>query len=150
MNKEVQDYERKQKLRKVINVFLIFVMVLLLGVPVFAYFRISSGGRFALREAKNVRLAYEALIVEYYGNGHSIYNPKKKNGMNDGVEDRLKEVTQNEGEVTLIDYDEKRRKVLEFTYEAYPYRVTYNSSGEKDESWDVDFFMTIQRYNNEH
>ena len=68
-----KDYKRA-KLRHFRNVVLILLAVLLISVPVFGYFRIQTGSHLALREAKNIKLAFDMLSVEYYGSGEYIYN----------------------------------------------------------------------------
>lgn len=140
---------KKKRLRRIKNVILILLLLLLIGIPTFGYFKVASGGHMVLREAKNIKLAYQVLAVEYYGNNKSIYNPAKKNGMTDGVEEKLKEVTENEGNVFLQAYDKKNRTVMAFVYETKSYRVSYERDKDGNEQWKVDYFFTIQQYGGE-
>lgn len=146
MDQEFQKELKKDRIRKIRNAIIIGCIVILIAVPAFSYFKISREGHFALREAKNIRLAYQTLTVEYYGMGKSIYNPTRRNGMSVGVEKRLQEVTQNQGSVCLLEYDKTTRTVTAFTYEAMPYRVTYQLTADGNEEWNIDYLFRIQHY----
>ena len=137
---------RKEYFRKFKNVLLIFLLLLVIGVPSFAYFKVTTDGRFALREAKNVNMAFQMLSIEYYGKDLSIYNPYSSNGLNTGVSERLKDVTENRGEVRLLSYDTATRKVHKFTYETDNVRVTYSLKEDDTNEWKVDYLWNIWTY----
>ncbi len=137
---------RKEYFRKFKNVLLIFLLLLVIGVPSFAYFKVTTDGRFALREAKNVNMAFQMLSIEYYGKDLSIYNPYSSNGLNTGVSERLKDVTENRGEVRLLSYDTATRKVHKFTYETGNVRVTYSLKEDDTNEWKVDYLWNIWTY----
>lgn len=146
MEKEFLEELKKNRIRKIRNALIASCIVILIAIPAFTYFRISREGHFALREAKNIKLAYQTLVVEYYGDGKSIYNPTRRNGMSAGVEKRLQEVTQNQGDVCLLEYDKTARKVKAFTYEAAPYRVIYRMASDGSEEWSVEYIFHLQHY----
>ena len=70
----MQEKELKKKQRyKIRKMIAIFMFLLIFGAVVFSYFHITTQGRLALREGKNVKLALEMLDVEYYGRQKSVY-----------------------------------------------------------------------------
>lgn len=137
-------------LRKFKNALLVFLLILVIGVPSFWWFNVSTDARMALREAKNVNLAFQTLAIEHYGQGKSIYNPNRINGLSDGVEERLKEVTENQGDIRLIDYDKYTRTVKKFTYETDNIRVTYMLKDDVINVWKVDYLWNIWIYDGEN
>lgn len=144
----LDEYSKIRK-RKVRNAIIIFIIVIILAAVCFSGFKISYGGHFALREAKNIKLALQTLDVEYYGVKKSVYNPYKENGLEDGVKKRLSEaVTSEDFKVQIIKYDIKAREVKEFEYESGVYRVTYRCD-DNIEKWKIDFCVTIQQYSND-
>lgn len=137
---------RKENLRKFKNVLIILLLLLVIGVPSFAYFKVTTKGRFALREAKNVNMAFQMLAIEHYGKNTSIYNPYSSNGLSEGVADRLADVTENRGEVRLLSYDTSTRTVYKFTYETDSIRVTYSLKEDDSNEWKVDYLWNIWTY----
>lgn len=140
-----KDYKRA-KIRHFRNVVLILLAVLLLSVPVFGYFRIQTGSHLALREAKNIKLAFDMLSVEYYGSGKSIYNSRRPDGLADGVKERVLETTESKGDVRILEYDKNKRTLKAFVYETGHYRVNYTLDDTKAEHWDVDYLWSVQSY----
>lgn len=140
-----KDYKRA-KLRHFRNVILVFLAVLLLSVPVFGYFRIQTGSHLALREAKNIKLAFDMLTVEFYGSGKSIYNSRRPDGLANGVRERVLETTESKGDIRILDYDKSKRTLKSFVYETGHYRVTYTLDDAKAEHWDVDYLWSIDTY----
>ena len=141
----LEEYNRIRKIR-IGYVVTIVVIICIICAIAFSFFRISVGGHLALREAKNVKLAFKTLSVEYYGQNKSVFNPYKKDGLEDGVKNRLKDVVSSEQfDVRVLNYDVKSREVKEFIYETPPYRVIYRCDDD-NESWKVDYIVTIQKY----
>lgn len=137
---------RKEYFRKFKNVLLMLLLLLVIGVPTFTYFKVTTDGRFALREAKNVNMAFQMLSIEYYGKDISIYNPYSSNGLNEGVAERLADVTENRGDIRLLSYDRNTRKVHKFTYETDNVRVTYSLREDGTNEWKVDYLWNIWIY----
>lgn len=142
-----ENYRRKNNLRRFKNVILVMLLILFTGVPTFAYFEVTTSGRFALREAKNINMAFRMLDIEYYGKNLSIYNPYSLNGLSEGVAERLADVTENRGEVRLLVYDKYKREVKAFTYETDKVRVTYTLLDDGTNEWKVDYLWNIWIYN---
>lgn len=138
--------QKKEYIKRAKNVIIILLLLLLLGIPSFAYFRIATDGRFALREAKNVNQAFKMLAIEYYGKSLSIYNPHSPSGLADGIDERLKDVTENRGEIRLLSYDIYTRTVYKFTYETENIRVTYSLREGEVNEWKVDYLWNLWTY----
>jgi len=148
---EINTLDEYSKIRKrnFRNAIIIFIVVLILAAVSFSFFKISYGGHFALREAKNIKLAFQALDIEYYGNRKSVYNPYKENSLEEGVKMRLSEaVSSDDFKVQITQYDTNARLVKGFVYETGSYRVTYKYENNDTEKWKVDFCVTIQQYSN--
>lgn len=149
MNEELKnDYERKKR-QRVMTAIIIFLVAFIVGLPSFGYFKIETEGRTALREAKNIKIAFQMLSVEGYGRNQSIYDAQSASGMANGIEDRLKEVIENDGSVYLKKYNKKTHTVEEFVYESGHYRVLYQLKPNKQDDWRVDYYLTIFDYGGE-
>jgi hypothetical protein len=96
-----------------------------------------------LREAKNVKLTMEMLDIEYYGQGSSVYDGDRKNGLKKGVEDEIWNMLEHDGDVVLQSYNKKKRKITGFTYANQHYQVIYNYDDENGDSWQVRYFINI-------
>ena len=108
----MQEKEFKKKQRyKIRKMIVIFMFLLIFGAVVFSYFHITTQGRLALREGKNVKLALEMLDVEYYGRQKSVYDPEKKNGLAEGVEKRVYGIAAQTGKTEILSYDKKEHKI---------------------------------------
>lgn len=136
--------ERNQKrFHQFKMILLVVVIVLLIGVPTFAYFRISSAAHTALREAKNVKLTLQMLDIEYYGMNTSVYDASSDNGLRKGVEEEVENMLEHEGEVILQSYNKKKRTINALTYRNNHYEVVYYNDKEKGDTWTVRYFVTV-------
>lgn len=96
----------KNRRRGRFKVVLIVLLVLLVfGTPVIIYFRISADGRIALREAKNIKLSFQMISIEYYAMGDSIYDNTRASGMGEGVRERIDEILELKGSIKITSYD---------------------------------------------
>jgi hypothetical protein len=139
--------ERKQKkLRTFKLVILAAVVLLIVGVPVFMSFKIKTEGRLALRQAKNVKLAFDMISVEYYGMGISIYDSSSSNGLTKGVRERLDEVVEEDFDVAVSSYDKNNRKITSFDYTNANYMVRYVYDSTKGDTWKVYYKYLIYDY----
>ncbi|MBR3306841.1 MAG: hypothetical protein IKI75_06275 [Lachnospiraceae bacterium] len=136
---------RKISMDFVFRFLLIVAVVALLVTAAFYVFHVHSRARFALREAKNVRLALATADIEMYPTGGCIYAPEKRNGLADGVMEKVKRYAGVSEGVTLLDYDKKNREILRFTYRTENYLVSYDHEGE-DGGWRVDLLTRIFVY----
>lgn len=134
---------RREKLKKFI---LIIIILLIIGGVVFTKFAIDSSARNMFREAKNVQLALDMLSVEYYGKDMSIYDENNRDGLADGVEERIEALSGEDGDIYVTAYNFKRREVTGFVYERGIYRVIYTKSKDDIQTWKVDLIINVFRY----
>lgn len=93
---------------------------------------ITATARHVFREAKDVRLALRAVGTEYYGNMSSIYDPNTYNGLAEGAEDRIAELSLRDGDVYLYSWNEEDNTPLIFEYRKGLYTVVYVDSRLKE------------------
>lgn len=124
--------------RRIRNIFLIIFFILVICAVAFISFKINTETKTALREAKNVKLAFDMLTVEYYGRGKYIYDPTKPGGMAQSVYERICEISDTTPYIRITGYDIKKREVTEFVYENNGYRVMYYEDGDVGERWSID------------
>lgn len=134
--------QKRMRRERTIFIIVILVLILLLSCPLFWYFHISTGARLALRSAKNVRLAFIATDIEYYGRGISIYNAENVDGMNRGVRESVQNLVDEKADFTITSYNKKTRTVTGFVYDNGRFLVTYTQDTEGDH-WKVRYLMPI-------
>lgn len=139
-------YRTRDRWLKIIGMIFLIVVICLAA---FSYFRITTEGRFAYREAKNVRLAFQMLEIELRGFGKTVYDFNKPNGLAEGVMKRLSEVISEGGEVHLTEYNHKTHMVTGFTYTLGKYKVTYKCDENLIEHWRVEYSINIFKYDGE-
>jgi len=114
---------------------LVLIVTCIIVGPFMTVAYVNSQARIALREAKNVKLAFEMLTVEYYGLGRVIYKPDSPNGFAAGVQERIDLLMEKE-----------TREVIKFIYENEHYRVIYDVSNQAEENWTVDYILPVLKY----
>jgi hypothetical protein len=144
-DKFIENYKKK-KSRLVKRVLIGAVILLIVGVPVFFVFKIKTEGRLALREAKNIKLAFETLSVEYYGLGLSIYDSSSASGLTAGVKERLGSVVDVDFEVLATGYNANTRTITSFDYTNQNYMVRYAYDEEKGDTWKVYYKYLVYDY----
>jgi hypothetical protein len=136
--------ERKESLIKGLKITAIIVLVILIiGIPAFAYFRVSTKAHMALREAKNVKIAITMLDIEYYAQGASIYAPTRADGLKKGAVADIWETVGFEGDVVLRAYDKSTRTVEALTYTNDHFEVNYYIDDDGEDRWTVRYFFTV-------
>jgi hypothetical protein len=135
----------KKRIRQIKNILLVVLILLVLGVPTFAYFQIKSDAHIALREAKNVKLTLEMLDIEYYAQGSSVYDTSNQNGLKDGVEEEVKKQLENDGTVMLQSYSRKQRTIQAFTYTNKHFEVVYYEDEKEGDTWTVRYFIDVMK-----
>jgi len=145
----LEEEHRIIRRERIKNVLIGFLVAVLICIPVFGYFRISTQAHIAFREAKNIKLATTMLAVEYYGTGQKLFDRSSIDGMNDEVRERLLSVTQNRGHIRLLSYDASQRAITAFTYESGHIKVTYYMDHDGVENWTIDYVFTIEKYPSE-
>lgn len=140
--------ERKKSLKRNIKIACIVVLcMLVIGTPLFTYFRITIDGRVAYREAKNIKLAFDMMEIEYYAQRRSVFDASAPNGMSKGVQERLDEILEHDSDVSILAYDKSNRRVSAFVYTNGHYRVLYHYDAVAGENYEVDFMFRILEYN---
>lgn len=137
------------KRRHVIMTVVILLIVLLVSVPVFLYFKVTTESRLALREAKNVKLTFNMLDIDYYAQNKCIYSANKPNGLSDGVQEEIEKNLEHECTVAITSYDSKLRKVLGFVYTSDHCQVVYRYDNQNGDTWKVSYLLNILEYDGE-
>lgn len=134
----------KNRRRGRLKVVLIVLLVLLVfGTPVIIYFRISADGRIALREAKNIKLSFQMISIEYYAMGDSIYDNTRASGMGEGVRERIDEILELKGSIKITSYDTGNRVVTGFIYTTGSYQVIYTYDKTTGGSYRVNYIFKL-------
>ncbi|MCR5102391.1 MAG: hypothetical protein K6B41_13660 [Butyrivibrio sp.] len=145
MDNLAQKYARKLMWTRRILIVIIVVLVVVFGA---AFFKISTESHQVLREAKNVRVCMRLLSIESYGLGSSIYDSTKKNGLAEGMEERIAELSKEDGEVTLTAWNETDNLPQQFTYKKGNYIAVYDASGDKFKTWKIYYQLEVLSYEN--
>lgn len=142
--------EQKTKLNvgKVLKLILLVIGLLIIFTAVFAFFKVRIDAKTALRDAKDVRMALTSADIEMYAAGKSVFNPTKKNGIEDGAKEKAEQIFISVGDYKITSYDKKNHEITGFQYEVGNYIVTFHKHGEAI-SWDVDFILRVYSYDDE-
>ncbi len=130
---------------RVFKLILILAGLLIIGMSVFFAFRLRVGTNHAFREAKNVYMALSAVEIDYYSRGESIYDPSNYNGLSRGVAERVTQLAGNDGTYRIVNYDNKKHRILNMIYTNGNYYVSYNyNNGES--LWEVKYLLPLYSY----
>ena len=140
-----QQEESAIKWGKIFKIFLLILAALIIGVVVFFVFKIHIDAKDALREAKNVKLALGSVDIEMYAKDKSVFDPSNKNGLEEGVKDKVKQYVTVDGTYKLTNYSYRKREITGMIYEKDHYIVTYIKDGE-DVYWDVDYKLNVYHF----
>ena len=132
----------------VARVALIVIGVAIIGLAVFFFFKIRIESKNALREAKNIRIAIRTTDIEYYAQEKCVYNPDKKNGLEDGVAATVEKLMAPEGTYAITSYSYKRHELTGMTYRKGHYYVVFSKDGDYV-TWDVTYLMRIYHFDEE-
>lgn len=132
-------------LASVIKVILIVLGVLIICMAVFVYFKIRVDSHSALRNAKNVRMSLQAADIEMYAAGKTIFNPSNRNGLEDGVKEKVAALADPKGSYSITSYDPARHELTGMTYRQGNYVVYFTKNGD-DITWDINLIMNISHY----
>lgn len=137
----------ESQLHRTIRIVLRYVLigVLILGIAfiLFSVFRIKNGGDYALREAKNARLALIATGIEYRGSGKSIYTSSRISGMTNEVYNNVKELSGADGNLRLVRYDYDSNEVRQLQYRQGQYLVSFDMDDNGEETWTVEYIIPL-------
>ena len=140
--------DSKISIAGVARVALIVIGVAIIGLAVFFFFKIRVESKNALREAKNIRMAIRTTDIEYYAQEKCVYNPEKKNGLEDGVAEKVNSLMAPEGTYAITSYSYKRHELTGMTYRKGRYYVVFSKEGEYI-TWDVTYMMRIYHFDEE-
>ena len=130
---------------RILKILLIIMGVLIICTAVFFWFYIHKNAKLALRDAKNVYMALNSVEIEYYAQGKSIYDPKKYNGLADGVLKKVQDLVENEGTFRILSYDEKSHQILVLQYRLGYYQINYDDSP-TETVWEVNYMFNVYRF----
>lgn len=144
---KISNYDtNKIKVSKIWNIIFILMLSLIAGAFLFGYFILSTQARNMLREGKNVLLAFDMISIEYYGQNKEIYNSDKRNGLADGVAERIEAMSGEKGTIFITSYSYSKREVTGFIYERNNFRVSYSQDKEGNSYWDIDYVFNVLSY----
>ena len=136
----------KNKKQIIRTVLIIGLIVFVIGIAAFTYFRITTEGRLALRKGKNVKLALDMLDIEFYREKKTVYNPNRPDGLEQGVRERLNDIVGDDGRFNIVSYDRNKRRIEYMIYEEENYRVIYRYDEDDGDIWKVEYIVTIFDY----
>lgn len=136
----------KNKKQIIRTVLIIGLIVFVIGIAAFTYFRITTEGRLALRKGKNVKLALDMLDIEFYREKKTVYNPNRPDGLEQGVRERLNDIVDDDGRFNIVSYDRNKRRIEYMIYEEENYRVIYRYDEDDGDIWKVEYIVTILDY----
>lgn len=129
---EGTQFYRRSSFTDVFRIMLITILVFAMFAFIALWFVVDSGARQAYKEARDVRKALRAVGTEYYGELTSIYDPESADGMTEGAAEKVADISQRKGKVTLYEWDERNNVPLNFEYSKGLYRVVYVDTGLKN------------------
>ncbi len=132
------------KIGDILKIILIIVGILIICAVVFATFKLMIGARAALRDAKDIQMALETADVEMYAASKTVYNPRNKYGIEDGVKEMVEEIVVPDGQYYITSYSTASREITGFKYTVGRYVVYYKKNG-KNVEWDVDYVLRVYR-----
>jgi hypothetical protein len=143
VEKEIELERIRERIRIIKVIGIVVLILIVIGIPAFTYFRITSNAHIALREAKNVKLTIQMLDIEYYGQGSSIYDASRASGLKKSAENEIWQMLEHDGEVVLQSYDYESHTIYAFTYTNDHYQVVYNMDKENGDTWQVRYFVLV-------
>lgn len=132
-------------LASVIKVILIVLGVLIICMTLFVIFKVKIDSHSALRNAKNVRMSLQSADIEMYAAGKTIFNPSNKNGLEDGVAQKVETYADPKGVYSITAYDAKKHELTGMTYRQGNYVIYFTKKGE-DVTWDMNLILNIAHY----
>lgn len=122
------------------------VIIALALCVVFFWLGINSGARQALREARDIRIAFKMKAVEQYGIGDAVYRPSAKNGLVPGMEEQILELADADGEITLQSWDVSQNEASAFTFRKDRFFVVFKLQEDGTGKWDCYYSVRLISY----
>ena len=134
---------RRRVIATVITAALIVAVILCV---VFFWFRINSGTRQAMREARDIRIAMKMKAIEQYGLGGVLYQPTSRNGMAPGMEEEILEMSEADGEIVLQAWDTENNEPAAFTFQKDRYIIIFKEKDDGSAIWDGFYTLKLLEY----
>lgn len=122
------------------------VIVAVILCVVFFWFRINSGVRQAMREAKDVRIAMKMKAIEQYGLGGTLFLPSAKNGMTKGMEEEILKLADADGNIVLQAWDSENNEPAAFTFQKDRYIIIFKVKEDGSPIWDGYYTLKLLEY----
>lgn len=113
---------------------------------VFAWFRINSGVRGAMREAKDIRIAMKMKSIEQYGLGGTMYQATARNGLANGMEEQILKMADAEGDIVLQAWDTELNEPAAFTFQKDRYIIIFKQKEDGSAIWDGYYTLKLLEY----
>lgn len=130
---------------KAFKILLVVVLAAFVVLSIYMVWRVRRNADKVLREAKNVRMALSSADVEMYASGKTIYNPHRKNGLEDGVKEKVDSLVESKGTYSVTSYNSTEHELTGMTYREGNYIVYFSRNGD-DISWNVNMIINVYHY----
>ena len=120
----------------IIGCFIIFVAIAIIGC-IGNYYIQRADSRVVLQQGKAILLAMEVISAECYGENRAFTDSEGDFGFADGIQQKIQDLAGCDGEIYLLGWDAKDRKILKFCYIEGDYVATYELNKNQEVRWDV-------------
>ena len=122
------------------------IIVAVILCVVFFWFRINSGTRQAMREAKDIRIAMKMKAVEQYGLGGTLYIPSARNGMAKDMEEEILKMAEADGDIELQAWNSETNEPAAFTFYKDRYIIIFKIDSNGSPIWSGYYTLKLIEY----
>lgn len=122
------------------------IIVAVILCVVFFWFRINSGTRQAMREAKDIRIAMKMKAVEQYGLGGTLFQPAVRNGMAKDMEEEILKMAEADGDIELQAWDSENNEPAAFTFYKDRYIIIFKTDSDGSPVWTGYYTLKLLEY----
>lgn len=119
-----------------IGCFIIAIVIVVTGF-IGNYYVQRADSRVVIQQGKAVLLAMEVVSAECYGENRAFTDSEGDFGFADGIQQKIQDLSGCDGEIYLLGWDAKDRKILKFCYIEGDYVATYELNKNQEVQWDV-------------
>lgn len=135
---EDEKLEKKSNVKLDIAILLLAILLLVsIILPVTLHYVHKSDARWALRHAKNVRLAVTVVAYDYKSDSGDITINKKDRGISEDAIYEVEELSDCEGEIDYIIFDTESFRVNKLVYRENNCLVIYEDTDDESGTWNV-------------
>lgn len=135
---EDEKLEKKSNVKLDIAILLLAILLLVSTIlPVTLHYVHKSDARWALRHAKNVRLAVTVVAYDYKSDSGDITIKKKDRGIAEDAIHEVEELSDCEGEIDYIIFDTESFRVNKLVYRENNCLVIYEDTDDESGTWNV-------------